>query len=608
MHRKATRFGSLALLSGVLTIAALLPLPSKGAPTRAARPAVKTLVTIRGPVERFVQDGQHVAWANEDGVVIRRLGTRRRSAFYSQGVYDLALAGRQALWLHVQCGMGCYFNVSSAALGERRVKAVTGEFYIEYGGSGSGTRPVAAAAKGDMQLFSLVRYSYRDPDAERGLYMSGGSIQRIKGATGETFLEIPAELLTTDGGRVLAVPLPATGAAENTEPAWSPDGRKIAFASMREGPDSEIETVAPDGTGRSKVTDNFTYDGHPSWAPDGSSLALSTGGSIRIVAADGTRQRTLTSCDEGCYDPDWAPDGSRIVFVQTAETGSHISLVNADGSGKAQLSQTGGDPTWSPDGRHIAFTNWAENTNGIYLVDADGTNERRLTEGFMPTFSPDGQAIAFSKYGTDSDPDLELYTINVDGTGLRQLTDNFVHDSMPDWSPDGGKIAFARTAGGVEEIYAMNADGSGQTRMTETKSGVVTRFPAEVHSATDGTLLSRFMPSGEPLAVAVTPRVAALLVRQGKNRRIELYVPTSGARLRSLRVPRTAASVSAVNQTIVFRSGRTVWAVNAASGKQRVLAVAKSTPIGLSIDGRRVAWAESGKKRSYIRAVLLGAG
>ena len=154
----------------------------------------------------------------------------------------------------------------------------------------------------------------------------------------------------------------------------------------------------------------------------------------------------------------------------------------------------------------------------------------------------------------------------------------------------------------------MNPDGSGQARITATKAGVVTKFPAQVHNAQDGTLISRFMPTGEPLAIAVTTRFAAVLTRQGQGRRIEVYDSTSGARLRSVRVPKTAASLSASDQTIVFRTGRTIWALSGTTRKQRILAIAKSKPIGLSIDGRRIAWAESGKKRSHIRALFLRGG
>jgi TolB protein len=78
-----------------------------------------------------------------------------------------------------------------------------------------------------------------------------------------------------------------------------------------------------------------------------------------------------------------------------------------------------------------------------------------------PSWSPDGRRIAFAKGGS------EIYTMNVDGTGLTRLTDNPGHDNRPTWSPDGSRIAFASQRNGDDyQIYVMNADGTGLARLT----------------------------------------------------------------------------------------------------------------------------------------------
>ena len=82
---------------------------------------------------------------------------------------------------------------------------------------------------------------------------------------------------------------------------------------------------------------------------------------------------------------------------------------------------------------------------------------------FSPTWSPDGSRIAFD---SERDGNLEVYVMNADGTGQTRLTDNPAADGVPAWSPDGSRIAFMSNRDGDYEIYVMNTDGSGQTRLT----------------------------------------------------------------------------------------------------------------------------------------------
>ena len=108
-------------------------------------------------------------------------------------------------------------------------------------------------------------------------------------------------------------------------------------------------------------------------------------------------------------------------------------------------------------------------------MNADGSGQTRLTNNDawdqFPSWSPDGSRIAFRSY---RDGDYDIYVMNADGSGLTNLTNNagrhYSARRSPDsarWSPDGSRIAFESVRDGNDEIYVMNADGSGQTRLTD---------------------------------------------------------------------------------------------------------------------------------------------
>ena len=182
------------------------------------------------------------------------------------------------------------------------------------------------------------------------------------------------------------------------------------------------------------------------------------------------------------------------------------------------------------------------------------------------------------------------------GSGIRRLTgrkDPFVPGTGP-------ALAVAASGDEIAYIPAVRVGEGGRPL-----PGPGTAVP--VRNARTGRLVSRVEPHGTPAGLALSHDMLSLLVHRGRSARIVWYDPATGARLGSVAVPRTTApALSASNRLVVFRVGRSIRAVDAVTHRVRKLATAAATPIGLSIEGRRVAWAENVHGRGRIRALHLG--
>jgi dipeptidyl aminopeptidase/acylaminoacyl peptidase len=305
---------------------------------------------------------------------------------------------------------------------------------------------------------------------------------------------------------------------------------KIAFMTIRDGR-ADIALVAPDGSDLKTVTATG-LNAEPAWSPDGSRLAYVCGNfSLCLMNADGSGQTALT--DTGAwsgayvYDeyPTWSPDGKQLAFQSNrGNLGYGIWVVGSDGSGLHRLiGNANGDgdysPAWSPDGTKIAFV--GDNSDlfddDIYVMTSHGDLSARLTktddDEYSPAWSPDGSKIVYARWQKGFS---KIWLMNADGTAQHPLTKGSTDDFSPVWSPDGTKILFSSDRGGNIDLYVSSADGTGQpTRLTSGPAveAVASWQPIPATASTEPSL---------PPATAPVPQNDAQLIGEIFNRHSEL--------------------------------------------------------------------------------------
>jgi WD40 repeat protein len=225
-----------------------------------------------------------------------------------------------------------------------------------------------------------------------------------------------------------------------------------------------------------RLTTDPATDFDPTWSPDGTRIAFRSqrdgNDEIYIMNLDGTCQTNVTNDPADDWSPAWSPDGTQIAFAHFFDGNAYsdIAVINVDGTGLKRITTSSGEyPAWSPDGSRIAFSSARAGNYDIFVMNADGSAQTQLTTDpaydMSPAWSPDGTQIAFD---TQRDsfppkevgigPEFEIHIINADGSGDTRLTKNSDEDRFPTWAPN-TKIVFSRNG----NLYIMNADGSHQS-------------------------------------------------------------------------------------------------------------------------------------------------
>lgn len=227
---------------------------------------------------------------------------------------------------------------------------------------------------------------------------------------------------------------------DDSDPAFSPNGKWIAFSSSNGAGASDIWAVSLNGKHLRHVTHSGS-DSSPSYSPGGNLIAFARGpDAIYIANADGTNERLVAHVpDTSVLSAAFSPKGDKIVYASWNDDGQVIGIVNADGTGLRELTHNRdadpGDPSFSPNAKQIVFDRRLKGDQfGISTMNVDGSHKRvlrapcRHCNSTKPKFSPDGRKIVF---------DLRLpkklegvAVMRTDGTHVQRLA---AASARPDW-------------------------------------------------------------------------------------------------------------------------------------------------------------------------------
>ncbi len=304
--------------------------------------------------------------------------------------------------------------------------------------------------------------------------------------------------------------------------AASPDGKRIAFVSERDG-NTEIYAMNPDGSGPRRLTNAFALNDRPSWSPDGKRLVFTSTrqraaepgqgwNALYVMNADGSGVKRLSPPASTDYSPVWSPVKDLIAFVAR---GQGVCVMKPDGSGRRVVVKDGGWPSFTGDGDWLYIHKQHDGRWGIWQVRLDGSALKRVSPPDLDVCTPSGSAapglLAVAVFrpsgrqielldlttgklravtqeaGDHWNPSLStggdlqrvfyhkiapgLAAPRVErwrtppGTGLRML--RIVDGMFPAFSPDGKRIAFIDGIfpPGRHSLAVMNSDGTGHQRI-----------------------------------------------------------------------------------------------------------------------------------------------
>jgi len=241
--------------------------------------------------------------------------------------------------------------------------------------------------------------------------------------------------------------------SQNYDATLSPDGKRMIFIKLLEGHE-QLFMADADGRNEHQVTRDATDKEDPAWSPDGRQVAyilIGPKNSMHVMNIDGSGDRVLSPANQSPIHPEWTADGRSILYCTDDDL--HPPQKNAAeiyridvATHRIETVISGGVNTYpvpSPDGTRIAFRKMLDTNSEVFVANSDGSGIRNLTnnptfEGW-PAWSPDGKRIAFAG---NRNGVYQVFVMNADGSGVTLLANTEGRATAPKWSPDGKSIYF----------------------------------------------------------------------------------------------------------------------------------------------------------------------
>lgn len=293
-------------------------------------------------------------------------------------------------------------------------------------------------------------------------------------------------LVPVDGGDARALTHPVSG--NDYSPAFSPDGRRLAYASCQDATfkfDCDVNVVDLDErwqsvrTPRRLTREKARRISGITWSRDGESViygaGLSTSHLWRVSADGAAAPEPIAEAGDGAAYPSSSRSSDRMAFSRMSSPNSVYRF--EQGRPSVVVAQSsGGDvqPSFSPNGRMFAFCSSRSGTVEIWIAGADGSSPRQLTHGqgreqCSPAWSPNGGRIAFDSVGADGT--VQIWTIALDGSQARRLTRPPDNCYVPTWSRDGQWIYCSSVRNGLRNIWRVRVETGAMQQLTTNGSG-----------------------------------------------------------------------------------------------------------------------------------------
>jgi Tol biopolymer transport system component len=291
--------------------------------------------------------------------------------------------------------------------------------------------------------------------------------------------------------------------ASSLRPAWSPDGKRIAFQTNRDGP-YHIYVMSADGSNVVQLTSGDANDRHPAWSPDGKTIAIDSGDSamreIWTIEVASKRRTQITNLGVIASFPSWSPDGARIGFYLYQSAAMDLWMVGPDGASPSRLTNNLAteannqctfachSAAWSPDGRRVAVSD-GDQARVLLISTATGSASAPITpdgeRSHFPTYLPDGRLVYVSEHITPDQSWTDLWMVASDADTQRTEVAGQIQAQGPfEISADARQLLFASPRSGSFEIYSVVLDTAGKAALAAKPERISPSFgptPATSH-------------------------------------------------------------------------------------------------------------------------------